>query len=152
MKTVDELFASFRRNGADVWIAGGATSADVATLESALRITLPPSYATFLRTYGAASIGDQAVSGIIDSAPLDESGGSAFGDTKRFRESSTFPPSFVVISEHEDGAYCIDTTHFTVEGECAVVNFEFGSVQHKVPVADTFLDWLAWFYLGANEA
>lgn len=151
MKTIDTRLASIRQGGADVWIAGGATSADVEMLESALRTQLPPSYVLFLRTYGAFFIGDRAVSGIIESSPLSEGGGSTFGDTMRFRESPNFPPSFIVISEHEDGAYCIDTTRVTAEGECVVVNFEFGAEQHKVPVADNFLDWLMRFYLGSSR-
>jgi hypothetical protein len=123
----------------------------VAVLEGSLGVSLPPSYAGFLTSYGALGVGDSFVSGIIDDDALDRTGGSVLGDTLWFRGHDNFPRGFVVVGKHEDGAYCLDTTRQTANREYPVVNFEFGSTQHESPVALNFEDWLIQFYLGGED-
>ena len=85
MTDIASLIAERKKEGYEVWIAGGATSDQLAALESALGISLPPSYATFLSIYGALGLGDRFVSGILDNDALDQSGGSVLGDTLDFQ-------------------------------------------------------------------
>lgn len=150
MADIAELIAATRRNGVEVWIGGGASEDQVAILARALEVSLPPSYVDFLKAYGAISIGDHVVSGILENNALDETGGSVRGDTLEFREHEGFPKGFVVVGRHEDGAYCLDMNSQLPNGECPVVNFEFGSAQHRKPVASNFEDWLRRFRLEAS--
>jgi len=151
MTDIASLIAERKKEGYEVWIAGGATSDQLAALESALGISLPPSYATFLSIYGALGLGDRFVSGILGNDALDQSGGSVLGDTLEFQRHNEFPRGFVVINKHEDGAFCLDTNHQSQEREYAVVNFEFGSIQHATPVSLSFHDWLVGFYLYGDD-
>jgi len=151
MTDIASLIAERRQEGREVWISGGASSEQVASLERALGISLPPSYATFLTSYGALGVDDSFVSGILDNDALDQSGGSVLGDTLRFRAHNEFPSSFIVIGKHEDGAYCLDTARQSKEREYPIVNFEFGSIQHASPVAQNFDEWLVLFQLEGME-
>ena len=151
MTDIASLIAERQKEGCEVWIAGGATSDQLVALESALGVSLPPSYATFLSIYGALGLDDRLVSGILDNDALDQSGCSVLGDTLEFQRHNEFPRGFVVINKHEDGAFCLDTNHQSEERECAVVNFEFGSIQHGTPVALSFHDWLIGFYLHGDD-
>ena len=148
MDRVPQLIADREREGYEVWIGGGASPDQVIALERALGVSLPPSYVTFLTTYGSLGIGDSFVSGIIDNNALDEAGGSTYGDTLEFRTHDEFPSGLIVIGKHEDGAYCLDPAREATDREYPVVNFEFGSVQHQRPVASNFLEWLVGFQLG----
>jgi antitoxin YobK len=152
MADIASLIAERQKEGCEVWIAGRATSDQLVALENALGVSLPPSYATFLSIYGALGIDDRFVSGIFDNNALDQSGGSVLGDTLDFQRHNEFPRGFVVVNKHEDGAFCLDTNRYSQERECAVVNFEFGSIQHAAPVALSFHDWLIGFFLHGDAA
>jgi hypothetical protein len=152
MTDIASLIAERRKEGCEVWIAGRATNDQLAALESALGVSLPPSYATFLSIYGALGIDDRFVSGILGNDALDQSGGSVLGDTVDFQRHKEFPRGLVVINKHEDGAFCLDTNRQTQEREYAVMNFEFGSIQHGTPVALSFHDWLVGFFLFGHDA
>lgn len=148
-----QLIAALEQEGVDIWVEGGASKDQVMALERALAVSMPPSYVAFLTTYGAIGIGDSFVSGIIDGDALSQAGSSAYGDTLRFRARGAFPAGYLVIGKHGDGGYCLDTTVQSSDGECPVVNFEFGSTQHRVAVAPSFEDWLVRFQLrGSNSA
>lgn len=150
MIRVPQLIAARELDGYEVWIGGGASRDQVILLERALGVSLPPSYVSFLTEYGCIGVGDSFVSGIIENNALDETGGSAYGDTLEFRTHDEFPDGLIVIGKHEDGAYCLDTTREAADREYPVVNFEFGSVQHERPVASNFLEWLIGFQLGGE--
>ena len=152
MNAVPKLIAALEQEGIEVWVEGGASNDQVMALERALGVSMPPSYVSFLTSYGAIGIGDSFVSGIIDGDALSQAGSSTFGDTLQFRAHSAFPPGLLVIGKHEDGAYCLDTNRQSGDGEYAVVNFEFGSIQHRTPVSPSFADWLIRFQLrGSND-
>jgi hypothetical protein len=150
MTDIARLIAACKRKDLEVWIAGGASEEQVSVLEGALGVSLPPSYFDFLTSYGALGVGDSFVSGIINNDALDRTGGSVLGDTLEFREFDNFPPGFVVVGKHEDGAYCLDANRQTANREYPVVNFEFASIQHGLPVAPSFGVWLIQFYLGGE--
>jgi hypothetical protein len=147
MSLVADLIAARRREGNEIWIAGAASVDQVAALERALELSLPPAYVAFLRTYGALGIGDSFVSGIVANNALDATSGSAYGDTLQFQGQKGFPARFIVVGKHEDGAYCLDMNRRAQDSECPIVNFEFGSLQHDKPVASNFEQWLIQFRL-----
>lgn len=147
MSAVAGLIAARRLEGSEVWIAGAASADQVAVLERTLELSLPLSYVRFLTTYGAMGVGDNFISGIVANNALDATGGSVYGDTLEFQRQKDFPARLVVVGKHEDGAYCLDMNRRTRDGECLVVNFEFGSVQHEKPVAGNFEEWLIQFRL-----
>ena len=62
--------------GKDVWVAGPTTESEIAKLEATLGVKLPTDYRSFLQRFGALSIGDNLVSGIIEGSPLSPDGGS----------------------------------------------------------------------------
>jgi hypothetical protein len=140
MSSVTEALSTFGRN---MYAAGAASSDQVLALSNGLGVPLPPSYIAFLERFGAVGLGATFISGILDNDALKDTKGSAFSDTRRFRASTGFPTGFIVISEHEDGAYCLDTARTRHDGECPVVNYEFGSVQHSHVLSRTFDDWVA---------
>ena len=151
MTLVPRLLAELEKKGFRIWIEGGASNDQLSALERALGVPMPPSYAEFLRRFGAIGIGDSSVSGIVDGNALAEEGSSVYGDTLQFRAYQEFPHGFLVIRKHEDGAFCLDSTRPTAEGEYPVVNFEFGSSQHEKPVASSFEDWLIRFQLNGPD-
>jgi hypothetical protein len=65
MDRVSQLIAARQQEGYELWVAGGAPDEQVATLERALGVSLPPSYVTFLTVYGAIGVDDNFVSGIV---------------------------------------------------------------------------------------
>jgi len=144
---VVQLIAARREEGCEIWLAGGASEEQVAALERAFGLSLPPTYSRFLKMFGAISLDDHHVSGIVENDALKEQGGSVLWDTACFRKEEGFPAGFIVIGKHEDGAYCLDSNRRSADHEFPVINFEFGSIQHAKPVAKNFHDWLIRFRL-----
>jgi hypothetical protein len=133
---VDMLIARVESCGHSVWISGPATSDAGRRIEEALGSQLPPSCVSFLRSRGAMSIHGQTVSGVTDGDVYDDGCGAVIGDTKTLQRDGKLPAGFVVISPHEDGAYCLDLSRRHSDGEYPIVNFERGSVQHTKRVAE----------------
>ena len=145
--TIEQLVARLQENEDEFWRSVPASQASIAVVEQRLGVTLPPSYKRFLTEYGAMAVCDDCITGIIDDEPDTEVGGNILSDTSVFREEESFPSGFVVICKHEDGAYCLDFSRVTPSGEVPVVNFEFGSIQHEVPVSKNFREWFLDFFL-----
>ena len=141
------LIAQVESRGHSLWISGPATPDAVRRLEETLGSRLPPSYVSFLLSRGALSIYDQTISGIMDGEIVEGVLGTVLGDTKTLQQDGRLPAGFVVVGPHEDGAYCLDLNRRRQDGECPVVNFEPGSVQHAKPVAESFESWLVDFCL-----
>jgi hypothetical protein len=151
MNTVVQLIAARRKDGHEIWLAGGASEDQVAALERALGLSLPPTYSNFLKMFGALSLDDHHVSGIVGNNAVKEQGGNVLWDTSRFRKEKEFPAGLIVIGKHEDGAYCLDSSRGSADQEFPVVNFEYGSIQHEKPVARNFLEWLIRFRLYGEQ-
>ena len=151
---VVELLQQIRDRGHDVWEAGPAKPSAVQQLEKELAKKLPPSYKAFLLTYGAITIYDNTISGIIAGDQIRGSCGCVLNDTEVLSRDAQLPEGFLVVGPHEDGAYCLDFNRQRADGECPVVNFERHSIQHEDPVAGTFEEWLIkWQLQGwAEEA
>jgi hypothetical protein len=144
---VEDLVNKVKARGHDPWISGPAAPDAVAMIEKIIGRSLPPSYVSFLLSHGSISIDDNSVSGIVDSNNIDDGRGAVLCDTIVLRSEGGLPDGFLVVGPHEVGGYCIDLDRRRADGECPVVNFEMGSIQHKEPVADTFEDWLIRFFL-----
>ena len=145
--SVDEFVVSLRAKGHSVDVSIPASADAIRRIELAIGCELPPSYRSFLQTYGALSIYDNHVSGVWDGSEVDGTAGTVLGDTNVLRADGALPAGFVVVGVHEDGAYCLDFNHQGPDRECPVVNFERGSVQHERPVGATFEEWLIEFRL-----
>lgn len=124
--------------GKDVWVAGPAIEQHIAMLEAALDVQLPLGYQAFLQKFGALSIGDKFVSGIIDGSPLTLDGGSMYGETQRSRHEQSLPPGLLVLQPDGDAPYCLAAPHDEVI--CYQV-----STQTSKQVASSFEDWLRRF-------
>ena len=147
MNEVDLALQKIRTRGHDVWIAGPASEESIDQLEYELRIQLPKSLRSFLSRYGALGIGDQFISGILNDNPLDLQGGSIYADTMLLREDhKQAPDSLLVILQHDDGAYCLDSNQTGSDGEFGIVKYENASIQHLKPIAINFKVFLFdWF-------
>ena len=146
MATIRELLARVAANGHEVWSDGPQPEAAIAALESTLGIRLPPSYRAFLAQYGGMAIHSSTISGIIGGQPLDEKGGSMYGDTLTFRREHGLPDHFLIIEPDEDAPYCFDTRNRSATGEFAVICYELHS-KHESRIAPDFDDWMRRFFL-----
>lgn len=144
---ITNLIAKVKTQGHDVWEAGAASPDAVRKIEEAVGTALPPSYVSFLLSHGSIAICDDVVSGVTGGDRIRDGRGTALSDTETLRSESGLPAGFLVIGPHEDGGYCLDLRQRRSDGECPVVNYEMGSVQHEKPVADTFEDWIVEFCL-----
>ena len=144
---ITNLISKIKSQGCEVWESGPATLDAVRKIEEAIGTSLPPSYVSFLLSHGHISIGGCAVSGVTDGDQINDTGGTVLCDTDTLRSEGGLPANFLVVGPHEDGAYCLDLSRRRSDGECPVVNFEIGSVQHEKPVAETFEDWIVEFRL-----
>jgi hypothetical protein len=146
MSTIRELLAQVRANGHEVWSGGPQREAAISALESKLGVRLPPSYRTFVAQYGSMAIYDSTISGIIAGEPMDESGGSLFGDTMRFSSEWGLQHHLLLIHPDDDAPYCLDTRAPSASGEFPIVCYEFHS-KHDRKVAADFEDWMRRFFL-----
>lgn len=146
MATISELLAQVEANGHEVWSDGPQPEAAIIALESKIGVRLALSYRAFLAQYGGMAIYDSTISGIIGGEPLDESGGSLYGDTLRFRTEWNLPDHLLVIQPDEDVPYCLDTGSPSATGEFPVVCYELHS-KHAGKVAADFDDWMRRFFL-----
>lgn len=142
---VGDQINAIRAAGHQVWCAGPCSEESVRALESALGLSLPPSYRQFLLDNGAIAIYDSTISGIIDGNPTDTSGGSLYGDTLRFRREHNLPGHLLVLQPDEDAPYCLDSSSVTGSGEFLVVCFELAS-RHSGLVSSSFSEWLERFF------
>ena len=145
--SVDELIASLRTRGHNVDSSIPASPDAIHQIELAIQRALPPSYRRFLETHGALFIYDSGVSGVWDGNRVDLTGGTVLNDTTVLQSEGGLPEGLLAVGVHEDGAYCLDFNRQRPDGECPIVNFERGSIQHNRPVAATFEEWLIEFRL-----
>lgn len=146
MPTISELLAKVGANGHDVWSDGPQPEAAIIALETKLGARLPPSYRDFIAKYGGLAVHDSTISGILGGEPLDESCGSLYGDTMRFRDEYDLPHHLLVIQPNDDAPYCFDTSSPSAAGEFPVACFEVHS-KHTKQIAADFDDWIRRFFL-----
>ena len=145
MKGIESLIS--RIDDTRLWKSEPARDEEIQEAEKALGVSFPPSYRAFLSLYGAMSVGDVTISGIVNNAPLDPGGGSVVSDTTTFRKDWRLPDHYVVIQPNDEAPYCLDTQTSDAAGEMVVVCYELYS-KHAGVIATSFLDWLDRFYVG----
>lgn len=124
MSRVEELIEKMRELGNEPEFFGPQSRESISTLETALGVTLPPSYVEFLETYGGGGVGDSSISGIFGGQPLMTNNGCTYGDTVRWRDEYGLPDHLVVIMDQDgEEAVCLDTQR-TDGGEAAVVRVD----------------------------
>ena len=149
MNEFDRLLELVKSQGHDIWIGGPAADSSVTELENAIGASIPDSLSRFLTTYGTLAINDCYLSGIIDNRALHEKVGSIYGDTILLRDASDAPPQLWAVYPHADGAYCMDISRPTGNGEYGIVNYEHGTIQHDKTLADSYDDFVCqWFLKG----
>lgn len=143
LRTLIERITDAHADGDSPWY-GPAPESAITELEAALGVRLPASYRAFLRLVGGGSDGF-FLSGIDPvERPLSESGGTALGDTRDYREpwvAFPLPPHLVVVQRCPDDnePFCLDTSRFDGD-ECPVVLYylHLGSVDEIAPDFVTF--------------
>jgi hypothetical protein len=148
MQSVEKLISSI--DDPRFWKSKPARNEEIRAAEAALGVSFPPSYRAFLSLYGAVSIVDSTISGIVNNAPLDQGGGSVVFDTMTFRKETRLPEHYVVIQPDEDAPYCLDTRNTDGAGEMVVVCYELHT-EHAGVVATSFVDWLGRFFVGTGK-
>src|SRR5262245_2616547 len=91
------------------WKSVPARDDEIRKAEQALGVSFSPSYRAFLSLYGAMSVGDVTISGIVDNAPLGSGSGSVVFDTMACRKDWRLPERYVVIQPSDEAPYCLDT-------------------------------------------
>ncbi len=142
---IEALLERVKQNGHDVWIAGQQSEEDVAILEAALRVRLPPSYRQFLLRYGAMSIYDSHIVGIINGQPLGMDGGSIYGTTLDLRQEQGLLNYLIVAEPDDEAPYCFDTRYPDADGEFSLNCYElYSGADGKI--ADNFPQFIVkWF-------
>jgi hypothetical protein len=144
---IKNLIAKAKSQGHPVSVGTPGSTIAITKLEEFAEGQMPPSFLAFLQTYGSLEVYDHWVAGVLPQDTAELCAGTVVADTELLRSESELPRGFLVVGVHEDGAYCIDLNRRRSDGECPVVNFERGTVQHEKPVAETFDDWLVNFFL-----
>jgi hypothetical protein len=151
MDAIDQYIETLTRTNDEFAVSGAQTSENIAALERALSLALPPSYRSFVQRFGAVANGDDGISGIWNANPTLPNEGSAYGDTTRCRQQHGLPAHFIVIGPDDEAPYCLDTSKQCSDGECPVVCYELRR-HHASPVAASFHDFIVeWLELRAAE-
>ena len=145
MQDIEKLISSI--DDPQLWKSTPAHDEEIQAAETALGVSFPPSYRTFLALYGAVSVVGSTISGIVNNSPLEPGGGSVVYDTMTFRREWHLPHHYIVIQPDEDAPYCLDTRKTDGAGEMAVVCYELHS-EHAGVIAISFVDWLERFFVG----
>jgi hypothetical protein len=136
------LLQMLKAEGVEIWSSEPASEFSINLLEKELKVVFTPQYRLFLRNYGALSVSDIFVAGIVDNSPLQEEGGGLLYETNRLVQmSGSVPVGLVAISRHEDGAYCLDVTSKGYSDEFTVVNFDASEGWNPYPVGTCFVDF-----------
>lgn len=130
-----------------VWTSEPADGHVISACEEMLGVKFPQSYRDFLSSFGALSVGDSSISGILNNSVDDIGGGSVVGDTQRLRQEYGLPVNLVVIESDDEAPYCLDVAQPTLDGECYVVCYELHNA-HSSVVAKSFTAWVAPFVFG----
>jgi hypothetical protein len=147
MSRIEEFIDAARASGAEVWVSGPAKPEEVELLESRLGFALPESYRSFLCTYGAISVHESQVTGIIENDPLSMAGSSLFGETERSQTEQGLPPGLLVVQPDLEAPYCLSAKVGSTE-EVPVVCFQVNTRSTR-QIATSFEDWLERFVFDA---
>jgi len=122
----------------------------VAAAESALRLTLPPTYRKFVGEVGAGYFGGEEFYGIVGDDFLNSSVPNGIWLTLDERDKFHLPPHLIIVSETGDGSwYALDTSKRSENGENPVVLWTTGLSEIGEEVARDFGEF---FYATIQDA
>lgn len=138
---------------ADKQCGQGATSEEIATAESSLRVAFPKSYRSFLETVGWGRFAHEEIYGLGSDAPISL---QLVRNTVAERSAMTPQMPHHLIPVMNDGAgnhYCLDTSKFR-EGECPMVFWDHEQTAAQVPeYVDTSFDrWIIQLLVELSKA
>lgn len=110
----------------------------IAKAESALGLTFPPSYRSFLLEMGCGGVSGVEIFGIIDEDFHQSMVPDGIWLTMEERRSMGLDPHYVIVGEVGDGTYyALDTREVNADGENPVVVLSVDG-KHGEKVADSF--------------
>jgi hypothetical protein len=109
-------------------IAGPAPESAISAAEEALGVTFPPSYRTFLRTFGGLAIPHHLgiVHDFVGVAPQADAPSDVVARTLRAREERSLGEHLVVVGMGADDQewFCLDASREDAKGEYPVLMFD----------------------------
>ncbi|OJX39885.1 MAG: hypothetical protein BGO78_14010 [Chloroflexi bacterium 44-23] len=136
MEEYQNLHSLIKLFGDSIFFVGRADDTRVAKIESMLSVKLPNSYIWFLKHYGHGGVPGVEILG-NGLAEIPSCVRASF-----FWQKNGLPTNFVVIEDSgADYVVCLDTSRVK-NGECPVVDWEYGVGVGKW-YYETFFDYLA---------
>jgi hypothetical protein len=121
----------------ETYVYGPASEDSVRELEAVFGRAMPPTYRTFLKTFGAFSIIEGTYAGIMQGI-VDGGRECAWTVTKLGREHCKLPDQYLVVEPDQDGYVCLDFSRTRPDGEHPVV--------YHMPFRETPFNELAGSY------
>ena len=151
MDEIAILLARFRDLEPETYIYGPADENVIAELEATFGRSMPPSYRAYLARFGAISILDNSLSGIIDGM-IDLGRGWAWTDTRYARDWCKLPEHYLVVEPDSDGFVCQDFSRTRADGECPVIyHIPFRTTPFN-ELGESYGEWLRRSLEGYIEA
>jgi len=106
----------------------------IVNAETALSVSFPKSYKKFLKLIGSLSLGPIDIFGLTFNDYSKYMPNDVVCETLKKRKisiSPAFPRNFVPVYDLGDGEiFCFDTEQMNVKGECPLVAWYFGRIEH----------------------
>jgi hypothetical protein len=127
IELVEKVRQRLDRQETKVRIAGPVTEDAITAAEETLDCTFPPTYRSFLRTWGGIALPTHLgiVHDFVGVSPSD-SDGDVVQRTMRGREERKLPEHLVVVgmgAQYQEW-FCLDVSRTLPNGECPVVMFD----------------------------
>ncbi len=127
IELVERVRQRLDRQETKVRIAGPVSEDAITAAETTLDCTFPPTYRSFLRTWGGIALPTHLgiVHDFVGVSPGD-SDGDVVQRTMRAREERKLPENLVVVgmgAQHQEW-FCLDVSRTLPNGECPVVMFD----------------------------
>jgi hypothetical protein len=128
IELVERVRQRLQRDEHPVRIAGPVTEAAISAAEEALGCTFPPSYRTFLRTFGGIALPTHVgiVHDFVGVAPATDGAGDVVGRTLQARVERRLAEHLVVVgmgAQYQEW-FCLDVSRPRANGECPVLLFD----------------------------
>jgi hypothetical protein len=129
IKLAERVLRQLSESGRPCEIAGPVPEAAISEAEEALGVTFPPSYRTFLRTFGGIAIPAAVVDEFIGVAPSSEGRPDAHDVVRRTlaaRAERNLAEHLVVVGLHTANQewFCLDFSRQKSNDECPVLLYD----------------------------
>lgn len=142
------------KNGFHVDLEGEKPDSLVSAAEKTLGLNFPPSYKSFLLSFGCGDVAGQEFYGVIKHDFLNSGVPDAIWLTLRERADSKLPFQFIIVGSQGNGAYyVIDCGRVSESHECPVVTWWPGLSGESYPDnAEIIAEDFGSFFLHMVEA